>query len=94
MSEPTTEAGKRLLNDVREVVVHGVTDRIKGQYGLVWQVREDVVAIEQEALANADRELREARDLVDRFVEVSRNSDLGTFSAIRTEAIRWLGRKS
>ncbi len=49
--EPTTRAGKVLLNDVREVVVHGVTDRVPGSgFGLTWHVQRGIAAIEDEAL--------------------------------------------
>lgn len=48
--EPRTEAGKRLLNDVREVVVHGVTDRIRPGFDLAWHVARGIVEIEDAAL--------------------------------------------
>jgi hypothetical protein len=44
----STESGRRLVNDVREVVVHGVTDRIRPGFDLAWHVERGVAAIEQE----------------------------------------------
>jgi hypothetical protein len=61
MSEPTTEAGKALLEKFRPNL---------GPYGAPvflsdYKPEYHIVAIEQEARANADRELRDAaRDLV------------------------------
>ena len=50
--EPTSKAGRELLNDVREVVVHGTTDRIPGSgYGFAWHVQRGIAAIEDEVAA-------------------------------------------
>jgi hypothetical protein len=59
VSEPRTEAGTRLVNDVREVVVHGVTDRIPRGIGLAWHVRDGILAIEAEARQQERKRLRD-----------------------------------
>jgi hypothetical protein len=62
MSEPTTEAGKAFLGEFGGQEFHDDTPPSARQswLDLQAQVTAKIIAIEQEARANADRELRDA----------------------------------
>lgn len=75
MNEPTTEAGRALVSDLMD------SSKMLGP----WQVAERVIAIEQEARANADRELRpeHAPVIDDHFPDASFEMRRGWEAAIQ-----------
>lgn len=82
-STPRTEAGKRLLDDVREVVVYGVTDRIRPGYDLAWHVAKGIAEVEAEAATPPALDRETLREDEQRLVAAHRKvtGRLGTASA-------------
>lgn len=65
MTTPRTAAGRRLLDDVREVTVYGAADRIQPGFDLAWHVRDGICDVESEAATAAlESRIKAVADLI------------------------------